>query len=902
VMTGEDRRGTGGGGESGSPAGSEGGSRSSAHEQRMEVFQAIAHRVVTEIKPRRVLDAACGSGCLVEALRDRGVEAYGIDTSEDAIEAVLPTMRPYCRVASAVEPLEDSYDLIFCIDRLDHLADEEARRAIANICRSTGDVLFSPTPGDSMVPSRVTGRPAAWWITLFEEQSFQLDVDFDAGFISGEAMRFRAGPVQGSLLGAVLSQRQDLLRQLAALRVDIQARDAAAAGLRAALADLEVRCALMESERAALRQQGEEKDKLIAGLNYHLLAVQRTIGWKMLGRLRRVRDRLLPPESPRRILYWQIRRLVEVLLDEGLSAFVRKTRHKIRLKRRGQKVLIKAPPHDAMLDLERQYELWVERHRLTSRDGARMKAEQEAFAYTPVISIVTPVYNTDEVLLRKAIESVRGQVYPHWELCLVDDGSTASHVRRVLDEYVGIEPRVWAKHLPHSQGIAGASSRGLGLATGEFVAFLGHDDELSPDALFELARRLNEEPDLDLIYTDEDKLDPEGRRVEPFFKPDWSPDLLLSMNYIAHLSVFRRSLLGEIGGFRLGLDGAEDYDLLLRFTERTQRIGHIPKILYHRRKVPGSIAASSAAKMSAFEAGREAIEDAVRRRGYDARVENILPGLYAVRYQVTGTPLVSIIVPTRDRWPLLQACLRSIEEKTRDVRYEIIVVDNGSTEPETLRGLNAIAAKWRVCAYPGPFNFSAINNFAVTQARGEYLVFLNNDTQVVEPDWLTALLEHVQRPEVGAAGARLDYPDGRIQHAGLVLGVGGVADHAFKGLPGDACTYFALANVVRNVSGVTAACMMVSRRAFETVGGFDEQFRVAFNDVDFCLRLRARGYLIVYTPFALVYHHESGTRGRLQPPEEEELVWTIWGDQIRRGDPYYNPNLTTSRSDWSLGG
>jgi GT2 family glycosyltransferase len=471
----------------------------------------------------------------------------------------------------------------------------------------------------------------------------------------------------------------------------------------------------------------------------------------------------------------------------------------------------------------------------------------------------------------------------------------------VLDEYVALDPRIWAKHLPRNLGIARASGHALSLATGDFVALLDHDDELPPEALFCIVELLNKHPDIDLIYTDEDKLDADGQRVEPFFKPDWSPDLLLSMNYITHLSCFRRSQLEEIGGFRQRLDGSQDYDLLLRFTERARRIAHLPKILYHWRKVPGSAAASTAAKPFAYEAGRQALEDAVKRRGRDARVANVLPGVYAVRYSIVGTPLVSIIIPTRDRWPLLQQCLQSIEEKTRYPRYEIIILDNDSCEPESMRGLNAVADKWRVLPYPGPFNFAALNNFGAGHARGDYLVFLNNDTQVLEPDWLGALLEHAQRPEVGAVGARLHYPDGRIQHAGLVLGVGGVADHAFKGVRGDTLTYFALGEVVRNVSAVTGACMMVSRRVFQEIGGFDERLHVALNDVDLCLRLGQRGYLIVYTPFALLYHHESGTRGRLHPPADEELVWNEWGELIRHGDPYYNVNLTLSRTDWSVG-
>jgi GT2 family glycosyltransferase len=666
------------------------------------------------------------------------------------------------------------------------------------------------------------------------------------------------------------------------------------------LLELRAVCEHLRAEIATLRRQVEDKDQLIAGLNYHLLALQRTIGWKILERVRRVRDRLVPPDSRRRDLYWLVRRPVEVLLDEGLVNFFRKSSYKLRLARKGQWALVKTPARDTAIDQAVRYQLWVERRGLTPPDVVRLETAVAALRRTPVISVITPVYDPDEAWLRRAIESVRGQVYPHWELCLVDDGSSKAHVRAVLDEHTALDARVRVLHLPENQGIAAASGRGLGLATGEFVALLDHDDELAVDALLEVARRLDEDPDLDLVYSDEDKIDADGRRVEPFFKPDWSPDLLLSMNYITHLAVFRRSLLRDIGGFRPGFDGSQDHDLLLRFTERARRIAHIPKVLYHWRKAPGSVAAFSEAKPLAYEAGRRAIEEAVRRRGGEARVEIVRPGLYAVRYRLRGTPLVSIIIPTRDRWPLLDQCLRSLEEKTSYPRYEILVLDNGTTEPHALAGLEAVGRKWRVYRCPEPFNFSALNNFGASRARGEHLVFLNNDTQVVTPDWLTALVEHAQRPEVGAVGARLHYPDGRIQHAGLVLGIGGVADHAFKGMAGDRVTYFGIPDAIRDVSGVTAACMMVPRPAFQAVGGFDERLQVALNDVDLCLRLRARGYRIVYTPFAVLYHHESGTRGRLHPPQEEELVWSIWGDLIRRGDPYYNPNLTLSRTDWSL--
>ena len=913
------------------------------HSEWLEFFGAIADRIVAEIRPRRVLDVGCAKGFLVEALRDRGVEAFGIDVSRYAIGEVRDDIKPFCRVASVLDPLDGVYDLITCIEVLEHLPEADGRRAIANICSATRDILFSSTPDDLDEPTHENVRPRSWWIDRFAERDAQLCAEFDAGFIAAHALRFRIGPPAESPVDALLTERARLSTEMAKLRAQVaQAsaeREAAASDLAAARRDIdamaeearaarrairhlrdseaslssEVRAvrdelvardtglARVESELAAVLRNAEDKDKLIAGLNYHLLAVQRTIGWKILERLRRRRDALLPVDSRRWRAYWMVRRPLEVLLDEGMRAFLWKTRYKVRLRLTEQEPLVKPPPTGLAPDtLDALYQLWIERRRIDRAGLARLEGAVARWAYTPRISVVTPVYDTDEVWLRKCVESVRAQIYPHWELCLANDASTAPHVAAVLDEYARLDPRIRVVHLPRNLGIAGASAEALALAGGEFVALLDHDDELAPEALLEVAKRLNEDPELDLIYTDEDKVEMDGRRIEPFFKPDWSPDLLLSMNYITHLAVFRRRLLEDIGGFRAGFDGSQDYDLLLRFTERTQRVAHVPAVLYHWRKIPGSVAASSAAKPHAYEAARQAITEALVRRGHDGEVEVYRPGRYTIRYRLRGAPLVSIIIPTRDRWSLLRQCLHSIRERTTYAPYEIIVLDNDSREPETISGLRSIADSCRVHAVPGAFNFSAINNFGASEARGEYLLFLNNDTQVLEPDWLRAMLEQAQRPEVGAVGARLHYPDGRMQHAGLVLGIGGVADHAFRGLPADASSYFNLATVVRNVSAVTAACMMMSRRVFAEVGGFDERLLVALNDVDLCLRLRQRGYLIVYAPRAHLYHHESGTRGRLHPPADEELVWKVWGDVIRRGDPYYNVNLSLSRTDWSL--
>lgn len=555
-------------------------------------------------------------------------------------------------------------------------------------------------------------------------------------------------------------------------------------------------------------------------------------------------------------------------------------------------------------DAQRQYEAWLAEHRLTPERLAALREETRRLAYRPTISVVVPVYDVAEAWLRGAIESVRAQAYENWELCLVNDASPAPHVRAVLDEYAALDARVRVAHLAENAGIAGASNHGLRLATGEFVGFLDHDDVLYPDALAEVVRRLDRDPSLDVLYSDDDRIEPDGRRSSPFFKPDWSPDLLLACNYICHFSTYRRSLLEEMGGFRAGFDGSQDYDLVLRATERTRRIAHIPKILYGWRKVPASAAATVAAKPYAYRAGQAAIAEALARRGVDAKVEMFIPipGYYHVRYALCGNPKVSIIIPMRDRADLTRQCVASIESKSTYRNIELLVIDNGSVEEASRRLLDELALRHRVVRYDRPFNYSAINNFGAAHATGDYLLFLNNDTEVETPNWLEAMLEHAQRGEVAAVGAKLLYPNRRIQHAGVFLMATelAVAGHVFKHLPEDTPTWYALARVARNVSAVTGACMLVRRQIFEELGGFDERIRVAFNDVDLCLRMRQAGYLVVYTPLATLIHHESATRKALHPPEDEQLVREKWQELLAAGDPYYNPNLSRTREDVAL--
>jgi GT2 family glycosyltransferase len=414
-----------------------------------------------------------------------------------------------------------------------------------------------------------------------------------------------------------------------------------------------------------------------------------------------------------------------------------------------------------------------------------------------------------------------------------------------------------------------------------------------------MARLMIAHPDADFIYSDEDKVDDSGYFQHPFFKPDWDPDAFLSSNYCCHFTAIRRTLLDEIGGFREGFDGAQDYDLFLRATERARRILHIPRVLYHWRMSPQSTALNSALKPAALKNGEKAVREAIRRRGLDATVESGVAGArYRVRYRIKRAPKISIIIPTRDRVDLLSRCIETLETKTDWPAYEVVIVDNDSSDPSTLRFLRE--TKHRVLRYEGPFNFSAICNFGVRESDGEWLLFLNNDTEFTESDWLAAMAEHVQRPEVGAVGAMLLFPSGLVQHAGVVFSESDFATHAYLNFPAISMANGGHLHVIRNCSAVTAACMLVRRDLFETIGGFDEKnFAVSYNDVDFCIRLRQRGYSILYTPHARVIHHESASRGYGNGnPVESRFLREQWAALLAR-DPFNNPNLV--RGDGSYG-
>jgi GT2 family glycosyltransferase len=515
----------------------------------------------------------------------------------------------------------------------------------------------------------------------------------------------------------------------------------------------------------------------------------------------------------------------------------------------------------------------------------------------PRFSVVVPAYRTPLWAIDRCAGSVLRQDFASWELVIVDDASGDAALSDRLRRIASADPRVVVRTRLENGGISAATNEGVAVSRGEWLVNLDHDDELPPWALRRLAAALDGAPAARLVYSDEDKIDESGRRHMPAFKPDWSPDLLLSNAYMCHVLVVRRDLFDEVGGLRSEFDGAQDYDLMLRATERLrpEEIVHVPEILYHWRTLAGSASGDPSAKPWAFEAGRRAVEDAVRRRGIEATVESHprVPGSYFVRRTVVGRPLVSIIVPFRDEPALLAACYRSFLASPGHEEFELLLVDNDSALPETKAVTARLARdpRVRLLEAPGPFNWVKINNEATGKARGDLLLFMNNDVEARSAGWLAHLVAQAQREEVGAVGARLLFPDGTIQHGGVAVGLCWGAAHIQQGLEGSRPGYLSSVSVVRNTSAVTGACLMSRRAVFESMGGFDELLPVAFNDIDYCLRLREAGYLVVYTPLAELVHYESKSRGHTDDAKELPYFRKRWRDVLLNGDPYYNPNL-----------
>jgi glycosyltransferase involved in cell wall biosynthesis len=657
---------------------------------------------------------------------------------------------------------------------------------------------------------------------------------------------------------------------------------------------IEVKSRLAEHE-AKIRELTDQ----LAVASQEIALVQASEAWKMGLALSKIGGWIFPEGSIQKgtlVLGWRALRIAH---REGLGGLLK------RIRSRG----LRSIWHQRVqMD---NYGSWIAMYdAITESDRRAIRAHIRALPYKPLISVIMPVCDPREEHLRAAIDSVRKQLYPNWELCIADDASSNESIRQILRHYAKIDTRIRVVFRAVRGHISAASNSALEVARGDFVALLDHDDQIPEHALYMVAVEVNEHPDAVVIYTDEDKLDEKGERLSPYFKCDWNPDLFYGQNMITHLGVYRADLVRQVGGFREGFEGSQDYDLALRVVElvRPGQVRHIPHVLYHWRITEGSAALDLRNKSYAHEAARKALQSHFNRCGINA--QSIPAPGYPYFHRALFTlpsdlPLVTVIIPTRNAKNLLERAVAGVRRARYD-RVELIIVDNQSDDPETLAYLSDLRRSGvTILSHDQPFNWSALNNFAASQARGDVLLFLNNDVEPLDDEWLEEMVRHISRPEVAVVGAALYYPDGRLQHGGVLLGLGGVAGHAHHGFPMMHPGYFGRAVLVQNFSAVTGACMATRKNVFLELGGFDaENLPVSFNDVDYCLRVRERGYRVVWTPYARLYHLEGASRGRgsADSPRhrlEIDYMRRRWG-HLLESDPYYNPNLTLDRADFSL--
>lgn len=956
----------------------------------------IAQKIADDLHPRTVLDAGCAMGHLVAALRDLGVEAYGVDISAYAISKVREDVRPFCKVGSLTEPLPaglpDRYDLVVTIEVLEHLYAEDGRQAIRNLCQLTDKVLFTSTPDDFTEPTHVNVQQREYWCRAFFENGFVDDLNYRPRYLTSHALLFRrsanierqvedyernirisecARQQESARWNKAVEDKERHIQNITALhaaenaawagrqnewaekenewRQEKQRLEASAASemerLQQALRSKETECETQAKEADGLRteltcckeqyraaaHQCETLETELAQYKdqYHTsadrcgtleaeLAHYKEHYHAAIGQREALKIQLAEVQNAYSAIsnafFWKITKPFRVCLDAlkrifGKVAFFRLmgkgirclhengwsyTWHKVKnkLKHRQEYTALTNTPLFTEEELEAQ--------------------RTEVFPRSIKFSVVVPLYNTPEKFLHEMIRSVIDQTYADWELCMAD-GSDEAHgnVERICRQYMRKDLRIKYQRLEENLGISGNTNACLEMATGDYIGLFDHDDLLHPAALHEVMRAICEQ-DADFIYTDENTFHekPEDAFC-PHFKPDYAPDTLRSYNYICHFTVFSRELLDEVGNFRREFDGSQDYDMVLRLTEKASKIVHIPEILYFWRAHSGSTAGDISAKPYTMDAARRALGEHLDRVGLVGEVEDSsIPSTYRIKYTISGCPKVSIVIPNMDHADTLRTCISSILEKTTYENFEIVIIENNSRKEETFAYYDELKTDPRIqiVTWEGKFNYSAINNFGVREAAtGEYILLLNNDIEVITPDWLQEMLMFAQRSDVGAVGAMLYYPDDTIQHAGVILGIGGVAGHAHKNFPRGDFGYMSRATIAQDLSVVTAACVMLPRTVWDEVGGLDETFEVAFNDVDLCMRIRKAGYLIVWTPYAELYHYESKSRGAEDTPEKKKRFegevrrfQARWKSELAAGDPYYNPNLTLVREDFSV--
>ena len=710
-------------------------------------------------------------------------------------------------------------------------------------------------------------------------------------------------------------------QQVIGLNQQVTERDAQVNGLNQQVADRDGQIALLhqqiadrDGQMAVLNQQVAERVELlteiVASKSWRITEPMRILAQQLRGASQVFKSLPSVIRGCGGMVYAGKKTLAS-FREAGFAGVRDKLRNKI-----GGSGIIAVPPCEQSNSIaidRNDYTEWV--HRYDTIDEVTRSGIAHCVTtmpHTPLISVLMPTYNTGSEMLIEAIESVRRQIYPHWELCIADDASTDETILPILESYAKEDPRIKVVFREKNGHISATSNHALTLVTGEWVALLDHDDLLTEHALFCVADAINQHPNIRLIYSDEDKIDKRGRRFQPYFKCDWNVDLFYSQNLISHLGVYRTDLVREIGGFREGFEGSQDHDLALRMIERIEpdQVHHIPRILYHWRIHDESTAQGLKAKPYAELAAEKALNEHFQRQSVDATAESIGYG-YRVRYALPDLPpMVSLIIPTRNRVHLLRQCIESVLKQTNYTNYEILIVDNGSDDNETLSYFESLRtdSRIRILRNDGPFNFSALNNAAVKVARGKLVGLINNDISIISPEWLSEMVSLAIQPKVGAVGARLWYPNDTLQHGGVVLGIGGVGSHSHKEFPKGSYGYFGRMVLISGFSAVTGACFIIKKWIYEEVGGLNEtDLSVAFNDIDFCLRVRKAGYRNVWTPYADLYHHESASRGSDEEvPEKQarfnnEIQYMLqkWGDLLLQ-DPAYNPNLTLNYEDFSL--
>ncbi|MDM8529922.1 glycosyltransferase [Anaerolineales bacterium HSG25] len=869
-------------------------------EHWLSFFDGIAKDIIKTTQPQTVLDAGCAMGFLVENLRKYDVEAYGVDISEYAIKNVHPDIAPYCRVGSVADPLPQRYDLIVSIEVLEHMPKAEAEQAVANFCQHADDILFSSTPFDYKEETHFNVQPTEYWVEQFARHGFFRDVDFDASFVTNWAIRFRAKkePIH-RIVGDyerrfwLLWKENTDLRDLAQdtseqIRQHLAEKKALINTHATQSADLRKQHQLQFSDmERSLRSHVQTLTTHRDALEEYRTNLENSVGWTLLQKLQNLRATLSPPGSSRDKFLEEVFQTVQQTgLIEG-AKFLSENVAKLRSSRST------IDSHPNFSPEITAYQTWIADNEPTDEQLAQQNIEAQQFVYRPLISFVTPLHNLSLDILKSMIESILAQSYDHWQLCIVHGGSAG--LNELLDEFSDSQ-RILVKHISENSSTLGGFNQVLEMATGEFVLLIDHNDLLAPNMLYEIVSQLNQDSETDIIYFDEDHLSKKGKtngtiRLEPFFKPRHSPHILLSINYLSH-ALFRRQLLLDVtGSLENPENPARDWDLAFRCIEKTDRVVHIPKVLYHKRKVRPSVDVSEV-----VSAQLQTIKAHITRMGIeDVQVSRPNLDMTRVIWPNSGAK-VSIIIPTKNRTDLLISCLSSIFETTTYPNYEIILVDNGSTDSATHYYYKILADDERVkiINYPGQFNYSVANNLGVKHAEGELLLLLNNDTQVLDAAWLQDLVGWVERPGVGIVGTKLIRPDGTIQHAGIIMGLTGHGSHIFDGSFNmkNQSTLFGTPEWYREYMAVTGACMMMRREVFEQVGGFDETYQIGYSDIEICLSATKAGHKVIYTPFAQLLHHEGASRGLNVPPSDVLRASIRLLPYVQQGDIYFHPNLS----------